>query len=65
MWRFISNACTFIFIYLCSACIVEILRFLDPKPKLLYIRSKGIYNFIVFPCNIIFRRLGAKKEKIK
>ncbi len=63
MWQFFSNAFTFVFIYLLSTLIAKFMNIFNPNPKLLYVKSQCVYNFIVFPNNIIFRRRNIKKKK--
>ena len=41
------------------------MHFFNPNPKLLYVKSQCVYNFIVFPNNILSRRHNTKKKKKK
>ena len=65
MWQFFSNALTFVIVYLFSTFIAKFMHILNPNPKLLYVKSQCVYNFIVFPDNILFRRHNTKKKKKK
>jgi len=57
------NASTFVIIYLLSTFIAKVMHTFDPNPKLLYVKSQCVYNFIVFPNNILSRRRNTKKKK--
>ena len=47
--RHFLNASTFVIIYLLSTFIAKVMHIFDPNPKLLYVKSQCLYNFIVFP----------------
>ncbi|MBQ9806008.1 MAG: hypothetical protein IJW49_05835 [Clostridia bacterium] len=61
MWQFISNVIVFLVIYLLSTFVANFMQIFNPNPKLIYIKSQSIYNFIVFPGNIIYRPIKKKK----
>ena len=65
MWQFVSNAFTFILIYLLTTLIAKFIRFfiLIPRCFILNIKSRGIYDFLVFPNNIFSRNRNNKKKK--
>jgi len=57
------NASTFVIIYLLSTFIAKVMHTFDPNPKLLYVKSQCLYNFIVFPNNVLSNRRNTKKKK--
>ena len=63
MWQFVSNAFTFVIIYLLSTLIAKFMHIFNPNSKLLYIKSQGIHNFIVFPNNVLPCGRNNKKSK--
>ena len=63
MWQFFSNAFTFVIVYLLSTLIAKFMHIFNPNPKLLYVKSQCVYNFIVFPNNILSRLHNTKKKK--
>ena len=58
-----SNTFTFVIVYFLSTLIAKFMHIFNPNPKLLYVKSQCVFDFIVFPNNILFRRRNTKKKK--